>query len=267
MGYVQALQSRFARAPWLGALLAQVAALLLIGLLLMLLAQLSPWRPSLLLAAGVQGVLAAGLSRWFGLGVWWQVLGLLFVPAVLLANQAQLPAWVFAVGFVLVLLLNWNSATERVPLYLTGKQTREQLATLLERRSDELRFVDLGCGPAGTLLALAKTFPRGQFVGVETAPLSFAIAWLRCMLQPNCTIRYQSLWCTDLAEFNVVYCFLSPVPMPALWLKAKAQMPPSAWLISNTFAVPGVEADECIEMADWRQSNLLLWHMQADDIR
>lgn len=261
MGNVQAIQARFARTPWLAALLAQLLALMLLAGALALLAQIAAWRPSLLLAAITHGVLAAGISYALGLDRWWQVLGLVFAPALWLANLAQLPAWVFAVGFLLVLLLNWNSASERVPLYLSGKQSRQQLIHLLSRRGAEFRFVDLGCGPAGLLLELARAFPQAQFVGVETAPLSFAIAWLRSLTHSNCRIRYQSLWRVDLAAFDWVYCFLSPVPMPALWLKAKAQMRPGATLVSNTFEVPGVAEDERIELLGRRQANLLLWHM------
>jgi SAM-dependent methyltransferase len=162
---------------------------------------------------------------------------------------------------VLVLLLNWNSFGERVPLYLSGAKCRRQLADLLSRQAPDFSFVDLGCGPAGTLLWLARQFPQAQFVGVETAPLTFAIAWLRSVPQNNCRIRYESLWRTDLSAFAVVYCFLSPAPMAALWDKARAQMAVGSWLISNSFAVPGVSADQQFELHDWRQSRLLLWRM------
>ncbi|MCY1563003.1 hypothetical protein D9M68_1004770 [compost metagenome] len=49
--------------------------------------------------------------------------------------------------------------------------------------------------------------------------------------------------------------------MAALWEKARAQLPAGAWLISNTFEVPDVPADQLIELHDWRQSRLLLWRI------
>lgn len=247
--------------PALLALSAQLAATLLIGLALYLTAQLSPWRPTWLAAGLLQGLLAATLARYLGLSRWWCGLNLVFVPALLLASGTPLPSWVFLVSFALLLLLNWNSLGEQVPLYLTGRRTRQQLAEWLAQQPEDFRFVDLGCGPAGSLLGLARQFPRAQFVGVETAPLSFAIAWLRALAQPNCQIRYENLWRTDLSPFDVVYCFLSPAPMAALWSKALQQMPAGSWLVSNSFAVPGVPADQQIELHDWRQSLLLLWRM------
>jgi SAM-dependent methyltransferase len=179
--------------PALLALSAQLGAALLIGLALYLTAQLSSWRPTLLAAGLLQGLLAATLARYLGLSRWWCGLSLLFAPALLLASGAPLPSWVFLGGFVLLLLLNWNSFGERVPLYLTGSGARRQLRALLGEQSPLLRFVDLGCGPAGTLLSLARHYPQAQFVGVETAPLSFVIAWLRALPRRNCQIRYENL--------------------------------------------------------------------------
>lgn len=247
--------------PALLALSAQLGAVVLIGLALYLTAQLSPWRPSWLAVGLLQGVLAATLACYLGLSRWWCGLNLLFAPALLLASGAALPSWVFLAGFVLLLLLNWNSVSERVPLYLTAAPARRELRRLLAQQSASFRFVDLGCGPAGTLLSLARQFPQAQFVGVETAPLSFALAWLRALPVRNCQVRYENLWRCDLAAFDVVYCFLSPAPMAELWAKAREQMPAGSWLLSNTFEVPGVPADEQIELHDWRKSRLLLWRM------
>src|SRR3990167_1398417 len=160
------------RYPLLLALVAQLGACLGVAVLLYLGAQLSAWRPSALAAALLQGLLAAGLARGLGLSRWWGWLNLGFVPGLVLASGAALPSWVFLLGFALLVLLNWNSIGERVPLYLTGAQTRKELMALLAQQAPDFRFVDLGCGPAGSLLSLARQFPRAQFVGVETAPLS-----------------------------------------------------------------------------------------------
>lgn len=249
--------------PALRALCAQLGATLLVGLALYLAAQVAPWRPTWLAVGLTQGLLAAGLARYLGLSRWWCGMNLLFVPALLLASGAPLPSWVFLGGFVLLLLLNWNSFGEQVPLYLTAGGTRKELLALLQLQPKHFRFIDLGCGPAGMLLSMARQFPQAQFVGVETAPLSFALAWLRALGRSNCQIRYENLWRTDLSGFDVVYCFLSPAPMPELWAKACAQMPLGSLLISNTFEVPGQPPDQQVDLHDWRKSRLLLWRMRG----
>lgn len=254
------------RQPLGRVLLAQGLAVVLVVVLVYLLALLS-WRLPPALVALLQGVLAAAIGWRLGLSRWWLWINLAFLPALLLVQRAELPAWLYLLGFVLLLLVNWNSLRERVPLYLSGRRAQSQLAQWIATREQPLSFVDLGCGTAGTLLHLARRFPHGRFVGVETAPLLFLVAWLRCLLQGNCSIRYRSLWRTDLAEFDLAYCFLSPVPMPRLWAQAQAQMRAGSWLISNSFAVPGVEPDDVRELNEGRQTRLLFWQMGAADIR
>jgi hypothetical protein len=55
------------------------------------------------------------------------------------------------------------------------------LEELLRTQPVGFAFIDLGCGLAGPLCHLARVFPQSQFTGVETAPLSFVLAWLRSL--------------------------------------------------------------------------------------
>lgn len=243
------------------ALLAQLGAALLVLGLMLIAQQLFAYRPSLLGAGLLQGLLAALLGQRLGLSSWWLPINLLFVPALLVLNGQQLPPMLLLGAFVLLLLLNWNSLRERVPLYLSGQKTIAELEQLLQPLPANLRFIDLGCGLAGSLYQLSRRYPQAHFVGVETAPLVFLLAWLRCLLRPNCQIYYRNLWQQPLDGFDVVYCFLSPAPMPRLWAKARGEMSPGALLISNTFAIPDVAPDQLIELHDWRSSRLLIWRL------
>lgn len=251
------------RPPILLALGAQLAALLLTWLVLLAAARLLGLHVSLLQAAILQGALAALLGARLGLSRWWWPINLAFVPALVALRDHSLPGWLPLAAFAALLLLNWNAFFERVPLYLTGRAAERRLAERLAGLPANFRFVDLGCGLAGSLSRLAQAYPQARFVGVETAPLAFVIAWLRCLPRRNCRIVLRSLWRVDLARYEVVYCFLSPAPMPALWRKACVQMRPDALLISNSFEVPGVEPEERLAVDDWRQSQLLLWHPGA----
>lgn len=249
------------RSPALLALLAQLLALAGVAALLLALARLGDWRPSLWQAALGQGALAAALGHGLGLRRWWLPLNLAFVPALLALHGRAWPAWWFLAAFLALLLINWNSFRERVPLYLSGARTRRRLSERLAGLPADFRFVDLGCGLGGALVQLARDYPRARLVGVETAPLPFLLAWLRCLPHRNCQVRYRSLWDEPLGDYDAVYCFLSPAPMAALWAKARREMRAGSLLISNSFEVPGVPAGEVIELHDWRASRLLLWHL------
>lgn len=247
------------RYPALRALLAQLLALAVVALSLIVLLQLGGWRVPLWLAALLQGLCAAGIGQWLGLRRWWLLLNVAFVPALLALHARELPsAWFFG-AFLFLLLINWNSLREQVPLYLSGARARRRLSERMGDQSADFRFVDLGCGFAGTLVHLARDYPQARLVGVETAPLVFLGAWLRCLPRRNCQVRYRSLWREDLALYDVAYCFLSPAPMAELWGKVRMQMRPGSLLVSNTFEVPGVPADEVIELHDWRHGRLLIW--------
>lgn len=253
-----------ARSPALLALFSQLSSLFISWLLLLLLARLAGWPVSLLGAACLQGALAALIGQLSGLSRWWLPINLGFVPGLVLLQDHSMPPWLLLAGFVVLLLFNWNALTERVPLYLTGTAAEQRLVQRLAPLPAGFRFVDLGSGLGGTLLRLARSFPNGHFVGVETAPLTFVLCWLRCLFQRNCRVRFRSFWHEPLGEYDVVYCFLSPAPMPALWKKAGKEMRPGALLISNSFEVPGVEAEEILSIEDWRHSRLLIWRPGAD---
>ena len=51
--------------------------------------------------------------------------------------------------------------------------------------------------------------------------------------------------------------------MPQLHAKASREMKPGSMLVSNSFAVPGVDATEIWELADRRKTRLYLYEMSA----
>ena len=210
----------------------------------------------------LQGLLAAALSHLLGLAPWWVPIQLA-LPASLAAVLAwRVPAWVFLAFFMVLVGVFWNSARSGVPLYLSNRKTKQALAGLLPAK-DGFRFADLGCGFGGPVLALSRTRPEGHFTGVETAPLLFAAAWLRRRLLgvSNADILFADYRKLDLGPFDCVYCFLSPVPMPDLYEKARREMRPGSLLISNSFIVPGKPADETVDVGDGRKTRLHLWRM------
>lgn len=249
------------RFPILRSLAAQLMAAAALAGLFYGAAALFQFQPSLAIAATAQGLLAAIIGRQLGLYRWWSLINFAFVPLLLLLITLNVPPWSFLAGFLILLLLNWNSLGGGVPLYLTGDATCRKVAELVGTRAPEFRFIDLGSGLGGTLCRLSRQFPKARLEGVETAPLVYLASRMRCFFRKNCHIRYESLWKVDLANYDVVYCFLSPVPMPDLWKKAEAEMRPNTLLISNTFEIPGVKATQIIAMNDWRGSRIFVWKM------
>lgn len=119
-----------------------------------------------------------------------------------------------------------------------------------------LRFLDLGAGIGSTLRPLAEARPDAHFCGIENAPATWLIGRLRTAGLSNCNWQWGDIWKTKLNDYDVVYAFLSPAPMPALWEKARQEMRPGSLFISNSFAVPEVTANTVIEVDDARQTRL-----------
>jgi len=241
------------RHPVLRALLAQLIALSAIQFA----ATLLPGNIWIILLC--QGALAAILGRLFGLANWWLPLNLLLPLAVVLMLAAALPPWLYLLGFVLLWLVQWNSAAERVPLYLSNRPTWQALDALLPQ--GPVRMIDLGSGLAGTLLYLARRHPESHFIGVESAPLPFALGWLRGKLagSPNLQLHYGSIWDVDLSEYDVIYAFLSPAPMARLEQKLSSEQHPGSLFISNSFPLPNMAADRIETLSDRRQTRLYLF--------
>ena len=206
-------------------------------------AEAMPWRETSL-AIGATALLFATVSRqpW-----WWRVIHALFMPLVWFSHTLAIdPGW-YLLAAILLLLVYRGALTGQVPLYLSNKQTVQALADLLAERGDS-RFLDLGAGLGSTTVPLADALPDSHFTGYENAPLTWLVGRLLSVGRPNIRWRWDDLWQAHLGDYDVVYAFLSPAPMPKLWEKVQAEMKPGSLFVSNSFPVPGATPDRIIEV-------------------
>ena len=246
-------------ASWTRRLPPAVAALAVQCVALIAVASLAMWLRAGPLPAWIAltGLIAALLSRGLHLPIWWQFIGLIFLPLLWLTLQSGTePAW-FLAAFLLLLLTSLGAIRGRVPLYLSRPRATAELAA---RLPDKARVLDLGCGLGGPLARLNALRPDATLQGVEAAPLNWLIAHLRLMGRAH--IRLGDLWNADLSRQDVVYAYLSPAPMARLWEKACSEMLPGSLFISNSFSIPGVEPDEVVELHDLTHARLLIWRMR-----
>ena len=248
--------------PAIEALLWQVAATAIVATVVLV---ARPAVPGAVIAATI-GVLAALITGVRRLDRWWLPIQLLFAPAIWLFLQVELSPLAYFAAFALLALLYWSTFRTQVPLFLSGRPVWEAVAAQLPPADSHhpLNFVDLGSGMGGLLAWLGRHRPDGSYVGIEVAPLPALLSRLRfAMFGPaNVRIAWGSFWERDLAAFDVVFAFLSPVPMPDLWRKARREMRPGSLLISCSFEVPGHPPDHVIEVSDSRHSRLLVWRMR-----
>lgn len=212
------------------------------------------------MAVVLQGLLAAVFSRWFKLAAWWWFIELLFPPALFVTMTLHLPPLAFLSMFLLLLVLYGHTFRTQVPYYPSNRATWDALAEFLPA-DRAFRLIDVGSGLGGLVLSLAARYPNGEITGVELAPLLWLASALRARLGGSGAQFVRADYADfDFARFDVVFAYLSPAAMPALWLKARREMRPGSVLLSNEFMIADNKADTIVQVAGMR-APLYVWRM------
>ena len=189
----------------------------------------------------LQGALAAGFSYWRCLASWWIAIQFFFPFVLLFGLFLKLPPTLFLLAFLIFLFLYWSTFRTQVPFYPSNLAVWDAVADLLPKDKG-VHVIDIGSGLGGLILNLSKRFPHSQFLGIEIAPLPWLVSKLRAHLarSPAYFMRgdYGNL---NFAEYDLVFAYLSPVAMRALWEKARTEMRSGAMLLSYEFLIPDVE--------------------------
>jgi hypothetical protein len=209
--------------------------------------------------AGVHGAAALGLSRRLDLPRRWQAIMAGFVPALWLAQQASVSAWIWLAALVLLLLIYGGTFRGQVPLFLSGSAAHQVLIRLLPEHADA-RVFDMGAGIGSALAAIAARRPDVACSGMEWAPLPWLLGklrWWMCGLRVDW--RCRDYWQEDLGRYDLVYAYLSPAAMSRLAEKAKAQMRPGSRLVSYRFEIPGLAPDEIHPVGSGQHDRMYVW--------
>ena len=210
-------------------------------------------------AALLQGAWAALLSWRAGLASWWRAIQFGFPPALLLARTLDLPPGVFLAAFLIFLLVYWSTFRTQVPYYPSGRAVWDTVAGLLPP-DRPAAAIDIGSGLGGLVLELARRRPDCQIDGIELAPLPWLASRLRAWSSGSRArfLRgdYNAL---DFSRYDLVFAYLSPAAMTALWRKASQEMRPGSVLVSYEFTIVDREPDLGFVTTDSGKI-LYVWH-------
>ena len=208
-----------------------------------------------------QGTIAAVVSYLRKLSWWWWPIQFLFPCALLGAQALHLPPAIFLAAFVILLCLYWSTFRTQVPFFPSNPTVWCAVEHLLPANRPT-RFIDIGSGFGGLVLHLASARPDGSYAGIELAPLPWVVSSLRTWIRRGkCTFMRGDYEQLDFSVYDVVFAYLSPVAMEALWRKAQAEMRCEALLLSYEFHIPGIKPDIII-VPDPNGPALYGWHMQ-----
>lgn len=213
--------------------------------------------PALFLVVA-QSLIAVGMTWLLALPVWWLLINVSFPLAVFYGDALQWPPALFLAAFLILVLIYWSIFFTRVPYYPSHHAVRDLVSQLLPTDSDQ-RFLDLGSGLGGMCLHIAKHRPDYQVVGIEIAPLPWLFSWLAAKFKAlPCEFIRGNYQKHNLRDYSLVFAYLSPAAMSALWRQACEQMQPGSVLVSYEFAVPE-QPIEPIYLSD--QTPVYVWQM------
>lgn len=263
------LQKYKPSSPAVAALLIQLASLCFIAAFLSVLWRMFQFKISLNQVVIFQALLVLIFTRWLNLAWWWCVIQPLFPFVVVLMLFQPLPPYVYLLLFLFFLVFYWTTFQTQVPYYPSGRTTWLAVEKLLPE-DRPVSFIDIGSGLGGLTLFLAKRHPKSTFSGAEIAPLPWLFSYCRLKLSPDLQMNAQFLRrnyeTMDFSEFDIVFAYLSPAAMSALWVKARKEMRPGTILVSYEFPINEVEADLSVNPADDLDNNqngrkLFVWKM------
>jgi hypothetical protein len=195
----------------------------------------------------MQALLATLFCYWVGMASWWRWIHFSFPLAMFGMSIWQVPSEFYLAGFMISLSLFWTTFRSQVPFFPSRPIVWQQVAKVIPQNIP-VRLIDIGSGLGDMAMHMSKLRPDSHVEGIEIAPLPWLISYVRAKIRRSSAVfkmgDYRAL---DFVNYDVIFAYLSPAAMLALWEKASQEMPSGSLLISLEFEIPGVTASMCIE--------------------
>jgi SAM-dependent methyltransferase len=204
-------------------------------------------------------VAAVLLSYWMGLPKWWCWINAVFPILVGIFQSFNWSSSIFLVGFLILALFYWSNFLTRVPYYPSSEVVWSEIADLLP--SDQaVNVLEIGSGFGGFCLFIKKHKPDSTVVGVELSPIIWLYSRIRqLVLKIDCQFLRQDYRRMNFTKQDLIFAFLSPAAMPALYLQAKKQMKTGAILASYRFEIPCAKNESVEEIEISYGKTLYVW--------
>lgn len=196
------------------------------------------WAPSLVLASQIAGL-------------WRRSMAVAGLPLALWVQHgaSAWPSWAWLALGAVLLAVYPVSAWRDAPLFPTPPDALGALARRLSLPGHP-RVLDAGSGLGHGLTALRQAFPLAALEGVERSALLVLLARIR--MGRGVRLHRGDMWQLSWGSYDLVYLFQRPESMPGAWEKACSEMRFGSWLVSLEFPVPGIDAEQVLEVRGTR---------------
>lgn len=188
----------------------------------------------------MQAFSAVGLCLLIGMAVWWRWIHFLFPLAMFLMAMWHIPNEVYLLGFIVTLSVFWTTFRSQVPFFPSRPMVWQKVAELIPQHKP-MRMVEIGSGLGDLSMHIASKRKNSQVEGIEIAPLPWLISVARAwMKRSSASFTMGDYHALDFAQYDLVFAYLSPAAMSALWEKSQREMRSGSLLVSYEFDIPGV---------------------------
>ncbi|MFH1375389.1 MAG: 50S ribosomal protein L11 methyltransferase [Patescibacteria group bacterium] len=152
----------------------------------------------------------------------------------------------FGLIFLLAFFYFFVAGFFRSPFVPANRKTVEKMLAAAKLRKGE-RVIDLGCGD-GRIIFLAEQRYGVTAEGYEVSTFVWLLAQLNRLLKHSqAKIYRKNFFKADLAQADIVFCYLLPEVMRKLAPKLKQELKQGARIVSASFSLPDWEAVQVYE--------------------
>lgn len=227
------------RLPAAQAALVQSGALVAVFLSMLLVNSLFPVGFPFFSLVVMQAVLATAICQWVRMASWWRWIHFGFPISIWVMSMWQIPGEIYLTGFLVSLGLFWTTFRTQVPFYPSRPAIWHKVAELMPQNRP-VRMIDIGSGLGDLAMHIANSRPDSCIEGIEIAPLPLLVSKVRALIRNSKAVFLRgNYYDLDFGQYDIVFAYLSPAAMPALWEKARHEMQAGSLLISYEFDIPG----------------------------
>ncbi len=198
----------------------------------------------------MQAITAVCVCHVANMAEWWRWIHGLFPLAMYGMSLLAVPNEIYLFGFLITLSIFWTTFRSQVPFYPSRPIVRAKIAALIPP-NQAFRMIDIGSGLGDLSMYIADAKKLSQVEGIEIAPMPWLISVLRAWFRKSSARftlgDYHTL---NFAQYDLVFAYLSPAAMPALWEKSQQEMQKGSLLVSYEFSIPDVPATFTIQDAN-----------------
>ena len=173
---------------------------------------------------------------------------------------------VLALTFLVYLSIIWGSFRAGITPVPSSRKARQAIMDAAELTPNG-NILELGSGWGHLALQLADKYPHRQIIGYEISLFPWLVSIILKQLKSatNLTLRRRNFLSSQLPQASLIVCYLYPKGMKQLAEKLNREDPALKMLISNTFALPGIEPKKIIRLDDIYRSPIYIYRFEEEE--